>query len=228
MKNNIKYLVLGSAAVVAMSMGTAYANDHGFTSHHLVPKEPYAKQAKKLPADEKLELREYLNYETREPCQGYQTPPQPFIEDGCGIKAEVIPPPRPPREVRVETTKTTVVSKETELRPIIANYKIFFDHDRHNIRESEQATLNKVSADIKKHAPYEVTVAGYADRSGPSDYNIVLSQSRAESVSRTLTGMGIPNRVLAEEAHGENDLAVQTPDGVRLEDNRRVEIQFRK
>ncbi|HRQ59921.1 MAG TPA: OmpA family protein [Alphaproteobacteria bacterium] len=228
MKHFTKYFVLGSAAVFALSTATAQANDrhHGFTSHHSVAEKPYKKQAKKLSPAQKLELREYLDYEEREPCQNYQIPPQPFVKNGCDIMI----PHKEKKVARkvVETTTTTVQQERTTLRPVIADYKIYFDHDRHNIRESEEATLRKVSADIKRYEPYEVTIAGYADRSGPSDYNIVLSKKRADEVSRTLTGMGIPNRVLEQEAHGENDLAVPTADGVRMEENRRVEIQLRK
>ena len=73
-----------------------------------------------------------------------------------------------------------------------------------------------------------MTIAGYTDRSGTDDYNYDLSRKRAEAVSWALTNLGIPNRVLGQEAHGETNPAVPTPDGVKLEENRRVEVQFRK
>lgn len=229
MKSKYKPLILCTIGIlhfgfIREALASDYSRGNGFTSHHLVAGEPYARKASQLPGNQKLELREYLNYETREPCQGYQTPPQPFIQSHCSLSLES--EPVAVTETTVETKKVETVSRE--LRPVIVDYKIYFDHDRYNIRDSEQVTLNKVANEIKKYDPYEVTIAGYADRSGPDDYNIVLSQKRALAVSTALTGIGIPNRILEEEAFGEANPAVPTADGVRLEQNRRVEVQFRK
>jgi outer membrane protein OmpA-like peptidoglycan-associated protein len=228
MNYHMRILMTGAAAVLLCPAASALAehNDapNGVPVHHLVPPEPYAAKAMALPVDKKLELREYLDYEQREPCQNYQKPPQPFIKDGCELKVrEKVMPHR-----HVVQTRTETVTTIRGLRPVIADYKIYFDFDRFNIRESEEATLRKVTSEIKTYQPYEATIAGYADRSGPNDYNFALSRKRADSVSQALTALGIPNRVLDEEAHGEEDPAVPTPDGVKLEENRRVEIQFRK
>jgi outer membrane protein OmpA-like peptidoglycan-associated protein len=191
-----------------------------FTAHHLVPQMPYAAEAERLSAPEKLELREYLDYEMdREPCQNYRVPPQPFVTNWCNRGGTVKGVSR--------RTSTTVTTTET-LRPVVAEYVIYFDHDRSNIRESEEATLARVASELRKYQPYEVTIQGFADRSGSADYNLALSQRRAQSVSSALTEVGIPNRVMDKEAYGESHPAVPTPDGVRLEENRRVVIQFRK
>ncbi len=212
---------LSTAAALGLMISTAHADRGHFTSHHMVPAKDYAPYAKKLPANDKLELHEYLNYEEREPCQGYQRPPQAFVDDGCGLDRK-----RPKAEQKFVAER--VETRTAGLRPVVSDYTIYFDHDEHDIRASEQSTLDQVAREIKKFEPYEVTVEGHADRSGPADYNVMLSQKRAQTVSDALTDRGIPNRVLDEEARGESDPAVATKDGVRLQENRRVEIQFRK
>lgn len=216
-------LLAASTVIIALPGTVAYANDGGLTPHHLVPPEPYAETANNLPPDEKLELREYLDYEQREPCQNYQPAPQPFTESHCDLHEN-----RMPERAAPVVTQPAMVETMPKLRPVIADYTIYFDHDRHNIRSSEQPILDKVASEIKTYTPYEVTIAGYADRSGAADYNVQLSKKRADAVSRRLTAMGIPNRILDEEAYGESNPAVPTPDGVRLEENRRTVIQFRK
>jgi OmpA-OmpF porin, OOP family len=222
MKSGLNTLLLGTVTLLYCNTDYAYAADNHFTPHYLVAGERYAPQASRLPAEEKLRLYEYLNYEEREPCQNYREKPQSFIDNGCSMKATIQPlPARIIKETRVE--KTTI-----KLRPIIAEYKVYFDFDRFNIRDSEKPTLERVAAEISKYEPLEVTIAGYTDRSGTDEYNIALSRKRAEAISWALTEMGIPNRILDQEAHGEADPAIPTPDGVRLEENRRVEIQFRK
>lgn len=222
-----KTLALTTAAALGLMISTAHAQGAPFTSHHLVPYEDYAAQAAQLSGSEKLELRQYLNYEDREPCQGYRVPPQPFVHDRCHyiVKEEVV---KTVQTRRVETTRRVEPARTRELRPVIADYTIYFDFDRSNIRASEQSTLETVAREIRQYEPYEVTVVGHTDRSGPSAYNDRLSQRRAQAVSDALHNRGIPNRIIDQEAMGENDPAVPTADGVKLQENRRVEIQFRK
>mgnify|MGYP000980272828 CR=1 FL=1 len=180
-------------------------------------------RANTLSPEKKMELRQYFSYEHREPCQNYREAPQPFVKHGCNTRWK-----RKKEQPMRHAAQHESAPAQEPLRDVIANYTINFDHDRYNIRPSEQATVDRIFSEIKRYEPYEVTIAGYADRSGPADYNMTLSQKRAQSVSEALTSAGIPNRVLDEKSFGESNLAIPTPDGMRLEANRRVVVQFRK
>ncbi|OTJ68810.1 OmpA family protein, partial [Pseudomonas aeruginosa] len=57
-------------------------------------------------------------------------------------------------------------------------------------------------------------------------YNVGLSQRRADSVRSYLSGRGIPDGVISSEAFGESRPRVETADGVRELQNRRVEITY--
>ena len=215
---HFKTLALTTAAAIGFMMAPAHAADTtGFTAHHLVPKTDYANYAANLPANDKLELREYIDYELREPCQNYQPAPDGFYQKDCDLGYN-----------ERKQMEKVAVTKKMELRPVISDYTVYFDFDKSNIRTSEVPTLEKVAQEIKKYDPFEVTIEGHADRSGPSDYNVGLSKERAMSVSQALSERGIPNRVIDQQAEGETEPAVPTRDGVRLQENRRVEIQFRK
>jgi outer membrane protein OmpA-like peptidoglycan-associated protein len=69
-----------------------------------------------------------------------------------------------------------------------------------------------------------VQVTGYTDTSGSARYNQRLSVLRARHVARALSKMGVPWRSMAISGHGEHDLAVPTPNGVREPRNRRVTV----
>jgi OOP family OmpA-OmpF porin len=69
-----------------------------------------------------------------------------------------------------------------------------------------------------------VQVTGYTDTSGSAAYNQRLSERRAYHVAQLLTRMGVPWNAMTIAGHGENDLAVPTPDGVREPRNRRVTV----
>ncbi len=77
---------------------------------------------------------------------------------------------------------------------------------------------------VKKPVP--VMLAGHADRSGAATYNVGLSQRRADSVKAYLVSRNIPASAISTQAFGETRNRVQTADGVRELQNRRVEITY--
>lgn len=224
-----KLLTLATVAAIGLTIAPAQADQYstsnynnrtaGFTSHHLVDKEPYRNKAENLPGAEKLELREYLNYETREPCQFYQPVPQGFMRDGCHLRA-----------VPIETTKVVVQEPKEPVKVsnVLTDYEINFAFDSANIEPAAGGTINQIASEIRQYNPSEVTVSGYTDTSGPSDYNVRLSERRAQAVSDELTRRGVENRVLDKRAYGQTHNAIETPDGVALRENRRVVVEFRK
>lgn len=211
-------LAMAGVAAIGLAATPALAAEQEgeFTSHHEVPQEEYEPYAEQLPADEKLELREYLDYTQREPCQFYQPIPQGFVRDGCHLK-------------RVEQEQETVAVIEPAAQPkTLAEYELHFEFDSANIEPSAGNTIDRIANEIQQFNPNEVTVQGHADKAGPSDYNIGLSKERALAVSQALTSHGVQNRVLDPKAYGESKPAVQTPDGVPLRENRRVVVEFLK
>ncbi|MFM9828640.1 MAG: OmpA family protein, partial [Sphingomonas sp.] len=72
----------------------------------------------------------------------------------------------------------------------------------------------------------QVMLAGHADRSGSVQYNVGLSQRRANAVKAYMAAHSIPEGVITTQAFGEGQPRVQTADGVREVQNRRVEINY--
>ena len=66
--------------------------------------------------------------------------------------------------------------------------------------------------------------AGHTDTSGPEAYNMALSLRRANAVKDALVRNGVPAQAITVIGRGEQGLLVQTADGVREPQNRRVEI----
>ena len=69
-----------------------------------------------------------------------------------------------------------------------------------------------------------MTATGHTDKSGPDDYNMALSLRRANTVKNALVSEGVPATAIAVVGRGETQPLVQTADGVREPQNRRVEI----
>jgi outer membrane protein OmpA-like peptidoglycan-associated protein len=164
-----------------------------------------------IPTD--LAGKYYTEYEQREPCQYYKTMPQSLAgTDRC---------------VSIEEGNITT-GGAIQLLPVVATYTIYFDFDKSNIRADQAQVINKLVNELNTYAPTQVTVVGHTDTSGDDAYNKTLSSKRADTVSKALATRNIANFYLDEHAVGEENLAIPTPDGTRLEQNRRVVIQFRR
>ncbi len=169
-------------------------------------------------AEDRMDKKLYNEYEEREQCQHYRDLPRNMM-DKC-VKAEE-------EDMELATAQMSTHTEQKAL-PIVSSYTVLFDHNKSNIRTNEMATLDRAMREIDKYDPRQVTVTGYTDSSGKADYNQTLSREREQAVSKALLSRGIENQVLEREARGEYDQAVQTKDGIRNHDNRRVVIDFRR
>ncbi len=105
-------------------------------------------------------------------------------------------------------------------------YIVFFDWDKSDITPEASSILDNAISNYQNCGNSQVMLAGHADRSGSDQYNVGLSQRRAANVRSYLAGRGIPDGVMTTEAFGESRPLVETADGVREPQNRRVEITF--
>jgi outer membrane protein OmpA-like peptidoglycan-associated protein len=110
--------------------------------------------------------------------------------------------------------------------PLPASGLLLFDFDKYDLNTDAQAALDDIVFDIKDRELGGIMVGGHTDTAGPPDYNMTLSQQRANTVATELIKNGIPARIVTTEAFGETDLAVPTPDNTPDQANRRVTVDF--
>lgn len=85
---------------------------------------------------------------------------------------------------------------------------------------------------MNKYPAVNVEISGYTDSKGTEEYNLKLSQSRAQAVVTYLLGKGIPADRMTAKGYGEShpDAANQKPDGsddpAGRQLNRRVELKI--
>ena len=103
---------------------------------------------------------------------------------------------------------------------------VFFDWDKSDITAEAASILDNAANAYAPTGQARVQLAGHADKSGGDQYNVGLSQRRADAVKAYLAGKGVPDSAIATEAFGESKPLVDTADGVREPQNRRVEITF--
>lgn len=112
---------------------------------------------------------------------------------------------------------------------------VLFDFDKADILPKAEDTLSKAAAIIKERAKGTVRVEGHTDGKGGNDYNMRLSDRRAQSVVtwfRTKGGLG--SMTFASKGFGATQPVApnQKPDGSDdpegRQKNRRVEIVLSK
>ena len=102
---------------------------------------------------------------------------------------------------------------------------MFFDFNRSNLRPDAMATIQQAAQVIMAGGSARMTlVTGHTDTVGSVQYNIGLSQRRADAVRGQLVQLGVPANVITTRAMGKSQLLVPTPDQTREAQNRRAEI----
>ena len=104
------------------------------------------------------------------------------------------------------------------------SFMVFFDWDRSNLSAQALGTVKQAADAYKAKGNARITATGHTDTSGPEAYNMALSLRRANAVKDALIQNGVPATAIAVVGRGEQGLLVQTGDGVREPQNRRVEI----
>lgn len=141
------------------------------------------------------------------------------------FQAEAAPPPPPPPPPPMAAPPPPLPPcPPAAVTP--GPFLVFFDWDRSTITAEAAAILDRAAEQYMATGQTRVVLAGHADKSGPDDYNLKLSQRRADAVKAYLAGKGVGSDAIATEAFGEGRPLVDTADGVREPQNRRVEITF--
>jgi outer membrane protein OmpA-like peptidoglycan-associated protein len=113
-----------------------------------------------------------------------------------------------------------------EPEPLPEGGNVYFDFDQATLRPDAETALNSMVSDIQGRQLAGITVVGHADRAGPEEYNMQLSERRSNTVAAELVRAGIPAQVIDTEWFGETQPAVPTADGVPEQANRRVVVDF--
>jgi outer membrane protein OmpA-like peptidoglycan-associated protein len=140
------------------------------------------------------------------PVEVAAPPPPPYV-------APPAPPPPPPPPPPAPVCNT-------------GPYIVFFDWDNSNLRPDAASVLDNAVAQYSNCGSAKVMLAGHADKSGTAKYNVGLSQRRNDTVRTYLESKGVTAGAIATEAFGETAPLVQTADGEREPQNRRVEVTY--
>ncbi|MFT5757271.1 MAG: OOP family OmpA-OmpF porin [Alteromonadaceae bacterium] len=104
-----------------------------------------------------------------------------------------------------------------------ATFLVQFSNNSHKIEDSFNAEIEKLANMMKQYPNSVATLAGYSSSAGEAEYNLALSQQRADALKSTLMSkFTIQSERLVSNAYGENSLLSQD----YPMKNRRVEVNL--
>lgn len=91
-------------------------------------------------------------------------------------------------DARLEVMKAERMAEEIGAKGRVALYGILFDHDSAAIRPESEKAIAEIARYLLANPDVKLYVVGHTDNTGTYEYNLALSQRRAEAVVRALTG----------------------------------------
>ncbi|MCC6698424.1 MAG: OmpA family protein [Candidatus Hydrogenedentes bacterium] len=113
-----------------------------------------------------------------------------------------------------------------EERTVVLPSEVLFDLDKSVLKPEGKAAVDKVVADIKAHTLDQLVIEGHTCDLGSAEYNMGLSQRRADSVRRYMIEQGIDGSRITTEAYGETRPAVPNTSEPNRKLNRRAVIRY--
>jgi len=127
---------------------------------------------------------------------------------GCGISSATAP----------LTVVLRVVLQEK------AGGKVLFDFNKADLKPEARRQLAVVLQAMKEQPALQVQIVGHTDSVGSDEYNMKLSQRRAESVANYLVQNGVPRQNIKTDWRGKREPVASNATAAGRAQNRRVEI----
>lgn len=152
---------------------------------------------------------------------------QHLAEEAAAAKAERAKAEQDAQALRDrlhEQLNAILQTRDTARGLIVSLSDVLFDFNQATLKPGAKEKLAKVSGILLAYPTLHVNVQGYTDNIGSDDYNLKLSQRRADAVRDYLISNGIPPANVESMGMGKADPVASndTPEG--RQQNRRVEM----
>ena len=132
----------------------------------------------------------------------------------------------------VDSEAPPLLSEDVVIREgmVLELFHIYFDRDKSEIREEDIPDLETLYKLLIKHPGMKGEIMAHTDSRATAEYNLTLSQKRAEAAMAWLINKGIESERLTARGYGEMMLKNRCADGVECDEeehqrNRRVEFR---
>jgi OOP family OmpA-OmpF porin len=139
-------------------------------------------------------------------------------DDGDGVVNSMDKCPSTPKGVAVDNYGCTLEEK-------YALEHVNFEFDSAKLTADSTASLDEAVKILKRHSDLKVEIAGHTDSMGSDEYNLGLSQRRAQAVADYLIAHGANAGNIMVKGYGESEPVADNASDAGRAANRRVELR---
>jgi outer membrane protein OmpA-like peptidoglycan-associated protein len=115
-------------------------------------------------------------------------------------------------------------AKSTERGLVVTLGDVLFETGKSDLKAGAVANISKLAAFLTQYPDRTVAIEGHTDSVGNEDYNLGLSQRRANAVQQYLISQGIASNRVTATGKGENFPVASNETSSGRQMNRRVEV----
>jgi outer membrane protein OmpA-like peptidoglycan-associated protein len=124
----------------------------------------------------------------------------------------------------LEQFNRVLETRDTPRGLVVNMGDVLFATGKYNLRPEAQIVLAKLSGIILSHPGLNLAVEGYTDSTGSDDFNLKLSQQRADTVREYLVSQGLVDSTVTAKGFGKTNPVADNETPAGRQKNRRVEI----
>lgn len=117
-------------------------------------------------------------------------------------------------------------AQQTERGMVLTLGDVLFDTDKAQLKPGAMRSLDKLADFMKENPEQQILIEGHTDSRGSDQYNLTLSERRAEAVQEALMERGVPETRVSAEGMGEAYPVANNDTRAGRQQNRRVELVF--
>ena len=128
------------------------------------------------------------------------------------------------RERLKQQLNQVLQTQETARGLIVSMPDVLFDFNKYTLKSEAREKLAKVSGILLAYPDLKVQVEGYTDSIGSDEYNLKLSDQRADSVRDYLVQQSVPDANVTAQGYGKSHPVADNATSSGRAQNRRVEL----
>lgn len=128
------------------------------------------------------------------------------------------------RDAQIRSLQESMQAKPTERGAMITFGDVLFDLNKADLRPSAFGKIQTLAQFLKDNPERKVLVEGFTDSTGSNQYNLELSQRRADGLKHALARQGVDINRIATRGFGEEYALSDNSTTAARAMNRRVEV----
>ncbi len=126
---------------------------------------------------------------------------------------------------RLRQQLNAILETQETARGLIVNISdVLFDFNKYTLQPGAREKMAKVSGILLAYPGLKIQLEGHTDSIGSDEYNLKLSQQRADAVREYLVGQGVPASTVTAQGFGKTAPVASNDTAAGRQRNRRVDM----